>query len=180
MMMSMDGSMLITGKILMPHMRSPVATKMTPPQAVKSLSHSRRHVRGEEGGGSIEQGEDGELGYGDEADREAEKRPEHDAAEQIENGLGEEDVRGPGDAFVYRAEDAHAAEAEGGNKGDDVHDVRLIAAVLAFCEAEQRLMHLARKDSAKTSSPMTEPTMRAMTTTGSAEALFTRVEPCTA
>ena len=38
MMMSMDGSMLITGKILMPHMRSPVATKMTPPQAVKSLS----------------------------------------------------------------------------------------------------------------------------------------------
>lgn len=46
------------------------------------------------------------MGYGDEADREAEKRPEHDAAEQIENGLGEEDVRGPGDAFVYRAEDA--------------------------------------------------------------------------
>ena len=38
MMMSMDGSMLITGKILMPHMRSPVATKMTPPQAVKSPS----------------------------------------------------------------------------------------------------------------------------------------------
>ena len=66
------------------------------------------------------------------------ERPKSDAAEQIENGLGEEDVRGPGDAFVYRAEDAHAAEAEGGNKGDDVHDVRLIAAVLAFCEAEQR------------------------------------------
>ena len=78
----------------------------------KVAEHSRRHVRGEEGGGSIEQGEDGELGYGDEADREAEKRPEHNAAEQIENGLGEEDVRGPGDAFVYRAEDAHAAEAE--------------------------------------------------------------------
>ena len=38
MMMSMDGNMLITGKILMPHMRSPVATKMTPPQAVKSPS----------------------------------------------------------------------------------------------------------------------------------------------
>ena len=106
-----------------------------------------------------------------------EKRPEHDAAEQIENGLGEEDVRGPGDAFVYRAEDAHAAEAEGGNKGDDVHDVRLIAAVLAFARRNSALMHLARKDSAKTSSPMTEPAMRAMTTTGSAEALFTRVEP---
>ena len=85
------------------------------------------------------------MGYGDEADREAEKRPEHDAAEQIENGLGEEDVRGPGDAFVYRAEDAHAAEAEGGNKGDDVHDVRLIAAVLAFREAEQRPDALGKK-----------------------------------
>ena len=48
---------------------------------------------------------------------------------------------------------------------------------LLFARRNSALMHLARKDSAKTSSPMTEPTMRAMTTTGSAEALFTRVEP---
>lgn len=65
-------------------------------------------MQGEEGGGSIEQ--EGELGYGVRLTDRPKKRPEHDAAEQIENGLGEEDVRGPGDAFVYRAEDAHAAE----------------------------------------------------------------------
>lgn len=37
-MMSMDGSMLIIGKDFDAAHARPVATKMTPPQAVKSLS----------------------------------------------------------------------------------------------------------------------------------------------
>lgn len=90
----------MTGSTLMPHMRMPVARKIMPPQAVKSVMTALSITRDAGRRRAVHQKKHGELGQGDACGHHAQCRAENQAAEQIQNSFDDKDAWRTGQPFV--------------------------------------------------------------------------------
>lgn len=122
------GSRLATGNGLMPQMRKPVASMMTPPTAEKSAIIAgvvMGRIQPAPNASTL----DGKLRHADRGHRVAQRRGENAGSEEIQDGFDQQDLRVAGHALVHGAEDAGAAGAEQHQDGHELLDEFLLAQI---------------------------------------------------